>query len=227
MSTSPEGIKPNGKLDVIHKSLWGSHAWGLDHPGSDMDYFTVYVDDPRKLLGLSKGRHGASIRNKQETHKTDEMKHDIGHVAAMLRNMNVNYVIGVMSPAVEYTTPEMKRLQDILRRFPCRDIYKSAMGLADGNFKKYILMREEDTPKKRRLIMRNLLFARRVIEDGVFDFKVVKPDDEFTIEQMGDAFRDLKKAYEASEMRREVPHDMLDRWVFDIRMDRLRKAGHL
>lgn len=221
------GEKPKGKLDVIHKSLWGSHAWGLDHAESDKDYFTLYVADPRELLGLSKGRHGASIRNKQDTHKTDEMKHDVGHVAAMLHKMNVNYIIGVMSPAVEYTTPEAKRLQDILRKYPGRDIYHSAMGLADGNFKKYILMRQEDTPKKRRLIMRNLLFARRVIEDGVYDFGVVKADDEFTIEQMGDAFLALKKAYEASTMRREAPHDLLDQWLYDVRVKRLKEKGLL
>ncbi len=203
-------------LDVILKTRCGSHAWGMERPDSDIDYFTVYRTPTRDILRSPSGERGHSIRNKQDEY--DDMKHEVGFIAHMVTSGNINFVTGVMSPATEISTPEMTALRNILTKYPCKGIYHSCMGLSKSNFHKYILMRLEDTPKKRALIMRTLRFAIRAIEDGVYDFRVVKLGDTFTVEEMGDTFLKLKKAYEASTLRETYPKDLIQDWLLDVRL---------
>lgn len=214
-------------LGIIHQSLWGSHAWGHDSPTSDRDVFTVYQTPTTEILRHPSNERGRSIRNNDVEHQRDQMLHEVGHVVAMLMNgPNTNYVWGIMSPAVEKSTREMESLQRILRDYPAKGIFHSAMGLADGNFKD-ILMRKKgwDSQKKRRFIVRSLRFAKRVIEDGVYDFRVVGKEDDWTLDEIGLEFAALKKAHDESPMRMKIPSDLLLDWLRDVRLKNLRDEG--
>lgn len=215
---------------LLHSSLWGSHAWGLERPTSDLDIFTAYMTPTKTILREPSNERGRSIRDNQVAAGKDEIKHEIGHVIQMLRGPprapgpNINYVVGVMSPAVRHTTSEFAVLQNILRRYPAKGVFHSAMGLADSNYKDILTYKAGwDTPKKRCLVMRTLLFAQRIIEDGVYDFGVVKPGDDFTVPEIGEQFGKLRKTFDESPMRERLPDDMLLDWLQDVRMRNLKE----
>lgn len=207
------------KRDIILKTLHGSHAWGMNHVESDEDVFSVYAHPTREIL-RNDGAPSKSVRNYQQGADYDEIFHEAGHVVKMLQGGNINYIIGVMSPEVKYSTKEGEHLRKIMRDYPSKSVYNSAYGLAYSNYSKYILSGQDDTPKKRALIYRTLHFAQRLISDGVYDFITVDPAD-VDIAVLAKAFADLKRAHDESTLRPKMSQDLLKDWLLELRLNHL------
>lgn len=83
------------ETDVIWRTTVGSHMWKMNHEGSDIDIFEVFIQDMYEILA------GRQIRGGEEEHwdhpKTDKTAYEIGHVIEQLQKGNINFLWGLMS----------------------------------------------------------------------------------------------------------------------------------
>lgn len=215
------GMRPDrkSKQKELSRVVIGSHSWGLAREDSDEDLFIVFQEPTRKMLRGE--RLQTSHQNLQgKTLGFDETYHEVGAFINLLIPCNLNMVIGAMSPIVRHTTPEFDTLKRILLDYPAKGIYMSCKGLAMGNYKKYILTADHDTPKKRKLVYRTLKFGLDVIERGVYYYGLDDVPDVIEIADIAKMFAKLDQAYaNAAGMRQTYPEQMLRDWL-----ERVRKA---
>lgn len=152
--------------EIIGETIIGSHIWKMNHRYSDIDRFQVYVVPTRFILD-------GSAKTKSEciaTPKEDTTSHEIGHVINYLLDGNINFIIGVLSNKITKTTPEFEELRKITRNNLSKCTTDSVVGMAIRNYQKYIVTGKDDTPKKRRTIMRTLKFGQNLLLNGEIEF---------------------------------------------------------
>ena len=134
-------------MHPIFVTVYGSHAWGMDNDGSDVD---IFVCEAARTHDILAGERFPSVCE----HKThfDKTVHELGHVVAELATMNINYLVGLFSPEVIVSTGYHTSLMEIVRMNPSLELYNSVRGLAISNLKKY------DAPRLTNSIF-NLLCA--------------------------------------------------------------------
>ena len=108
----------------------GSHMWGMNHPGSDMDLFEVYIQDTELILAGHRKLGGIEVKYDN----VDLVRHEIGHVVSQLQKGNVNFLWGVMSPIVEYPIPTKDRWSIL-----CKELHKDLIKLITDNLSKNYL----------------------------------------------------------------------------------------
>lgn len=202
----------------LFSTLVGSHVWNMNHAESDIDLFVCYVAPSTDfLIGKS---HNKSHSSKIDG--VDRSSSEIGKVVNQLLKNNINYLIYVLSPRVEYTTPEHKRLVNITHMNLHHGCFKSINGLAHGMYKRYVEQGKGDTQKKRRTILRTLNFGITLLREGVVEFTTIAHDVE--IGELEEAFKELDKAFENTILPEEPLHknEMID-WLLNIRMQNLRE----
>lgn len=88
----------------LWRTIVGSHVWGMNHPGSDTDYFDCYAVDTRALLrgevhGGEVPGHGAHFHAGGPGGE-DVQNHEVGKWVVECLKSNFNYIVGVFSPLV-------------------------------------------------------------------------------------------------------------------------------
>jgi len=158
-------------MKVLFKTVTGAHIWSMEHKGSDTDVFECYQTPTLDLL-----RGTGGIRSFFEPHKEsnrDIARHEIQTVVNQLLKGNLNFVIGVMSPIVEQTSPVHKELVDLFTKHPPRNLYHSCRGMAVHNVKLY--QDELDfRPKKVNMILRLLRMGISYLNTGNLFFEPYK-----------------------------------------------------
>lgn len=168
---------------ILFTTIVGSQLFKMNHPGSDIDYFSVYIVPTRDILrGINRG--GGSHCGKEKGN--DKASHEIGMVIEKLIKGDINCLMGILSPLVQYdykgTLIELSTLvEQHCKTKVCAD---SIRGLAIHNYKKYIVgsdtSKEYDITKKCGLIVRSLLFGINIFRGAGFRFEPVfnqTPDD--------------------------------------------------
>ena len=200
----------------LFSTLVGSHAWKMNHPGSDKDLFVCYAAPSEDfLIGRTHNRsHRSKIGN------IDRTSTEIGKVVNQILKNNINYLIHVLSPAVEFTTPEHKRLYNLTITNIHSECFNSINGFAGNEFRKKVNEGERDTQKVRRSILRTLNFGITLLRDGVVKFAPVTGDVE--ISDIDFAFEELVIAHENTMLPDEPLHvDKMMDWLLDVRMQNL------
>jgi len=151
---------------IIGETVIGSHIWKMNHRYSDIDRFQIYIVTTRFILD-------GSAKTKSEciaTPKEDTASHEVGHVINYLLDGNINFIIGVLSDKITKTTPEFEELRKITRKNLSKSTTGSVVGMATRNYQKYIINGKDDSPKKRRTIMRILKFGQNLLLNGEIKF---------------------------------------------------------
>jgi len=205
-----------GDYTHLFSTLTGSHAWKMNHSGSDKDLFVCYAAPSKNfLIGNTHNKcHHSNING------VDRTSAEIGKVVSQVIKNNINYLVAVLSPAVEFTTPEHKRLINLTLMNLHSGCYGSIRGFAYSEFKKKVNEGEKDTQKVRRSILRTLLFGITLLQNGVTYFAPVTWDVE--IHEIDYTFEKLEFAYENTILPEEPLHtdEMMD-WLLNIRMHNL------
>lgn len=222
------GVKPLG-MNAI-----GSHIWGMNHEGSDIDSMAV-VQEPTKdiLMGLDRFQTTSVFKSETDHNwPIDIHVHEVGRVVGMLEKGNINFVCGVGSPIPVYSTPEMEDLRRILTDNPHKGIYDSIHGMAIQNIHRfagiprnklfvYSLSELQYTPiepKRAAKMLAFLEFGIQYLDTGKMVFnKPVK------FEWSTDGVLEAVKALEAAKAASGLPEDMKDSmlyrdWLLDIRL---------
>lgn len=200
----------------LFSTLTGSHAWKMNHSGSDKDLFVCYAAPSKNfLIGNTHNKCHHS-----NTNGVDRTSAEIGKVINQVIKNNINYLVAVLSPAVEFTTPEHKRLINLTLMNLHSGCYGSIRGFAYSEFKKKVNEGEKDTQKVRRSILRTLNFGAALLGKGVIDFAPVTGDIE--IHEINYALEKLDFIYENTILPNEPLHiDKMMDWLLEIRMRNL------
>lgn len=205
-------------IENLFTTRIGSHAWGMNHPGSDIDLFRVGVASTKDLLtGTAdiRSRHKQFVS--QSEIEIDCHIHEVGTLIFQLLKGNVNFVIGVMSPCVEECEDivSLLSLKQITEENVGKSIYPSIKGMANRNYTKYISSGKDASTKKCNTILRMIKFGITYLETGKFKFEKVEGCTHSTIIE---GIKNLDEAYLYSELL-SVPIEKPFRdWLYGVRL---------
>jgi len=171
--------------------LWttivGSHMWGMEHPGSDIDFREIYIADSEEFLIGKHRKYEGGEEIKSFDKKIDIVRYEIGHFIHQLIKGNCNYIWILMSPLIVgpnfdpcyYNIGEPKvlyELREIFMNNLSKACYHSIHGLAVKNARKYLTKDKysDKWKKKLKLIIRTLLFGINLISQKSIIFKYAK-----------------------------------------------------
>jgi hypothetical protein len=145
------------KYDVSYITVVGSHAWNMEHEGSDWDYWRVYQAPSESFLMGEQHHKGHQVSGTNIDEDTGEMykwdceSHEIGKHIQMLLKGNVNHVVGLFGHGVR-VVPTRKfmhrggagtwmnaqsKLRDLYKENPAKNVYHSINGLTSSNLRTY------------------------------------------------------------------------------------------
>lgn len=139
---------------VLWTSVVGSHAWGMERPDSDWDFFEVYQAPTREfLLGRTHSGGHESHGLYHDGVVWDKTSSEIGHFVNQIMKGNINFIIALMAPTTEPGTVLRgfryqrngtgtiarvhAELQDIFRANLAKNIFPSTAGMVASNLNKY------------------------------------------------------------------------------------------
>lgn len=180
-------------MDLFTTSV-GSHMWGMNHPGSDLDIFIAYISPTTDILmGVEKtdSRH-------EHGEVEDKAFHEIGKVVDMVIAGNVNFLWGVLSPIVVSDPHDiLKELRPLTMMNLSKKCYGSIHGLAVSNVKKYIETGKDTSPKRCNIIGRTILFGIGLLTSGIPAFHPVK---DMSLQFIQDLMKQLDDARDKSTL---------------------------
>ena len=132
----------------------GSRCFGDHHEGSDLDLFEVHVDPLREVLFRGPSTSGKHI---QFGH-VDLHSYEISQVVKEIIRGNVNFLIGVLSPVVVFSTEEGSILRKVVSANVHKGFYRSIEGIVRSRLR---AGSEKDIRLARRYISLGLSMLRR------------------------------------------------------------------
>lgn len=210
-------------MEILWCTEVGSFMWGMNHPGSDHDYFSAYRVPTRDILSGRTWGGGAHFTPGPETGE-DKQNHEIGKWISMLLAANSNYVQGIFSPIIVRPSPYLERLKVIMQDNLSTRFVPSLVGLAKG-CEKDALRNPASAHKKYLTAIRSLKWGARILREGKISFEPV-PADMDTPEAYAAALAELRAAEAATALPRDPPHpEMFHEFLLSVRMDELNAVG--
>lgn len=211
-------------MGIVFRTMVGSHMWGMQHEGSDIDEFVCYAGSTKDLLS---GRLSAPPDFSHEG--ADVSAHEAEKVVEQLLKGNVNFIWGVMSPIVvesdsirgvmravgeEYSSRH-EELKAIVRRNLSKNCYDSIHGLAVNNFKKYVESGKDTSEKRCNTIVRSVMFGVRILRGEGIMFAPVSGS---TPERIKEVIGILDQAYKESRLPDKPKEEELRDWLYRVRL---------
>jgi len=223
---------------MTKKRLWttiiGSHMWGMEQEGSDLDVMEVYIAGSEEFLMRKGGIYEGGKRSELYGGMIDIVKYEIGFFIENLIKGNCNFIWGLMSPLVVFRkgasitslqidaySNELEELREIFKDNLSKACYHSIKGLAMQNARKY-LERDRHTKKwmkKLTLICRTVEFGINLIKNKKILFK--KADDN-TMYGYSSLMNKLDKAYEDSDLPEKTDEQPFLDYLLKLRLENLK-----
>ncbi len=209
---------------VLWETNVGSHAWKMNHPGSDLDLFRCYVASSRDILSGAVAPGGTHFNHGEEV---DVQSHEIGAWVEQLLKMNLNYLIGLFSPIVLKERPNwpgptyLEELREIVRANLSRQAYFSIHGMIVKNKRKYLDGQADPPQKKINQGCRAAVMGIRLLSRGEIAFK---PFTNGTVTILEGLLLCLDQAYAESALPVAFPVEGVKAvrdWLFRIRLAEL------
>jgi predicted nucleotidyltransferase len=156
----------------------------MEHAGSDLDLWRIYVADSREILtgtGNTRSRETKvqdfdsddplHYQNDKYYYRVDIVEHEAGSVVQQLLKGNLNYIVGVLSPFVRVTSLAFGHLRKITCRSIAKNCYHAIHGMAKHNYKKYVESGKDDSTHRCNKIMRVIQFGIRLLRGDPVAFK--------------------------------------------------------
>lgn len=115
---------------IIFKGIVGSHAFGTNRVGSDIDIAEIYMCDNDDLLGLYYKEH--------DDYSKDYRRYELNKVIRLLMNGNPNMLELLYLPddCVLQTSPEWEYIKKHRQQFLTKKLYETFAGYARTQIKK-------------------------------------------------------------------------------------------
>ena len=202
-------------MSELFTTIVGSHVWKMNTPKSDLDIATVRVEPTVDIL-----KNIANIKTTFVPGVEDKTSYEIGPLIEGLIKCNIDSMKMVISPIPAVYELEMyrKELCTIIYNNISKDIFNSTHGLGSGNYKKYIIGRNEiDNPKRINTICRTLQFGITALETGKLKFEPYYG----TIEEIPEMLRDIQVARINSSLPEHSDPNPFREFLYNIRIKEL------
>jgi len=204
-------------MNIIGKTMVGSHIWKMNNEDSDEDYFEIYLDTTENLFrGTPHNKSKFTQVDGVDTHS-----HELGHVIEQLLKGNINFVIGVTSPITVISNEHFEELKKITYRNISKNIYHSIHGMARHNYKRFIASGEDTNWQRYSKILRGIEFGIRVLKFRKVEYKppkkVYKTYNHKNEELYHNLIADLEIAFEESTIPEKPNEDEFRDFLCDIR----------
>lgn len=238
-----EGVFRNSPKmnDIVWFSTVGSHMWQMNHEGSDLDLFEVFIQDTYEILAGRWKRKGKEIKCEGPS-IVEKTRFEIGHVVEQLQKGNINFLWGLASPIFGYTDLfwriEHRRLKKMVLDNLSKNYIHSITGLVRQNLAKYfgIEVKTEDDEtgfaqtascklahgefmykKKLKLMYRTLAQGYILLKKHVIEFPSVS-EDNANLASLERLYKDVIEAYEESELPEKPDSKPFDEFLVKIRL---------
>jgi hypothetical protein len=188
-------------MKILFETVVGSHLWGMEHEGSDIDIFRCILMDSKSVL--KGGKVGNS--NYSEYGKIDMQVMELGHLIDLLSDNNYNAILYVMSPHVRFFNGNtLENLRSILTyEGLSKQVFHSIHGLGVSNNRKYIVSGLDASEHRCNIICRSLQFGINLLNDGTVRFAKFEGGTPAKVESL---IIELEHAFDASKLPEKVPH---------------------
>lgn len=206
--------------EFLFTTVVGSHMWGMEHEGSDIDLFIVRRAPTRDILiGTDVNK---TVRDKIQINGTDVEYdiHEVGKVINMLIRNNPNFIWGVTSPVfLDGNKIIYENMKELAQLLISKEIYKPIRGMIIHNTDKYIASGKDPSEKRCNTIARAALFGINTLIHKSFKYKPVKGFTKDDILRLPD---DLEIALEESKLPTKPEAfaiKIAEEWLYEIRLE--------
>ncbi len=175
--------------NLLNSYISGSHLYGWDSKDSDIDIRGCFILRKENFLGLKQPKEVIEI--KTEDNK-DIVLFEIKKLIGLALQGNCNILEEINAPQFYKNADFVKLKQLINNAFGKRGIYNSYRGMAEANYKGFILQ-GKNTVKKYLYIFRGLMGGIYCLQTGL-----IKPN----IEELNKHFK-IKEVTKLLEIKRE------------------------
>lgn len=172
---SPRRSPIDDDAQILWRTIWGSHIWGMQTPTSDRDCCVVYKVSPRVLAWSVNNPplfapHRVGWHGKTPT--GDEHQYELRRAVMLLIGGSMTMLLGVMSPLVlEQHHDALSQLRKLLEEAPSKNFLDAALGDLVDSKRMMERARDEHTYLKHlRIACRNLRFAITLFTHGRYEF---------------------------------------------------------
>lgn len=197
-----------GKLFNVYIS--GSHLYGWESRDSDMDIRGSFVLAKESFLGLYKPIETLEIK----LENFDIVLFEIKKLIELALKGNCNILEEINAPQT-YKTANFLELKQLLNNsFGKKGIYNSYRGLAEHNYKEFIL-HGRNTIKKYLYVFRGLMAGIYCLQTGLIQPNITKLNKKFKIKEVNKLVELKKQGFE-NEPLKEIKEGLLDRKIKEL-----------
>ena len=198
--------------NVLFSTIIGSHVWNMNTAMSDTDIFEAYVASTEDIL-----RGTANTKSKFiQKDGVDTAQHEIGKIVNQLLKGNLNFIIGVTSPIIEKDSMELYHLRNIVEKTISKNCYGSIHGMAQHNFKKYIVSGKDTSERRCNKILRGLKFGMRILDGQGIKFERAENGSE---EDIVEAILMLDESFNISKLSDKPDEEPFRDWLYEARIN--------
>lgn len=206
----------NGRL--FNAYISGSNLYGWSSKDSDIDIRGSFVLRKEEFLGLQNPRETLEIK---DIEGMDVALFEIKKVMSMALKGNCNILEEINAPQIYKTADFVKLRQLINNSFGKRGIYNSYRGLAEFNYKKFILS-GRNSVKKYLYVFRGLMAGIYVLQTGIIKPNIEELNKHFKIREV-DKLLKIKREGLENEPLRDLEEGKLDEIIKEM-FDRIDAA---
>ena len=175
--------------NLLNAYISGSHLYGWTSKDSDVDIRGCYVLKKEKFLGLDNPKEVIEIKTEENK---DISLFEIKKLIGLALKGNCNILEEINSPQFYKNADFVKLKQLINNAFGKKGIYNSYRGMAEFNYKRFIL-KGRNTIKKYLYVFRGLMAGIYCLQTGL-----IKPN----IEELNKHFK-IKEVTKLLEIKRK------------------------
>lgn len=204
----------NGEL--LNAYISGSHLYGWESKDSDIDIRGCFVLDKTEFLGLKNPKEVIEIKGKE-----DIVLFEVKKLISLALKGNCNILEEINAPQFYKQADFLKLKQLVNNAFGKNGIYNSYRGLAEFNYKRFIL-RGRNTIKKYLYVFRGLMAGIYCLETGLIKPNIEELNKYFKIKEVTKLL-EIKRNGLENEPLKDLEDGVLDKKINDL-FDKIDRA---
>ena len=206
----------NGKLFNAYVS--GSHLYGWESKDSDIDIRGCFILSKEEFLGLKEPKEVIEIKTEDNQ---DIVLFELKKLISLALKGNCNILEELNAPQL-YKKADFIKLKQLLNNaIGKKGIYNSYKGLAEQNYKRFILQ-GKNTVKKYLYVFRGLMAGIYVLQTGLIKPNIEELNKHFKIKEVTKLLEIKRKGLE-NEPLKDLEEGKLDLLIRDL-LDKIDEA---
>ncbi len=204
----------NGKL--LNAYISGSHLYGWESEDSDIDIRGCFILNKDEFLGLKNPMEVLEIKGEE-----DIVLFELKKLISLALKGNCNILEEINAPQFYKNADFVKLKQLINNAFGKRGIYNSYRGMAQSNYKGFIL-KGRNTIKKYLYVFRGLMAGIYCLQTGLIKPNIEELNKHFKIKEVTKLL-DIKRKGLENEPLKDLEEGVLDEKIRNL-FDKLDEA---